>query len=101
MAAIREQGSGRAGAPRWRQLLGIFTGQLVGLSFIGLGLLLDWRGVHSFAYPSGGRAQTGTPVLLYLLGAGLMLLFLAPTAHALRAWRRASPQSTKPVQRRA
>jgi hypothetical protein len=73
--------------PVWRQLLSIFLGQLLWLGFVGLGLVLQLRGVESVSYSAYAQPPrpTGGPWLLYLLGAGLMLLFLPYKRREFRA----------------
>lgn len=90
MRTIREFWDWTPRVPVWRQLLGIFLFQLLGLLLIGGGLLLRLRGGASVTYAVSGQPPrpTGGPWLLYVLGVGLMLLTLAHTRQTFRAWRR-------------
>ncbi|RAK70382.1 hypothetical protein DLM85_05965 [Hymenobacter edaphi] len=90
LRTIREGCDWTPRVPAWRQLLGIFPPQLVGLGFIGLGLWLQLRGAESVTYVVHGQPPrpTGGPWLLYVLGGGIMLLSLSYTVQTFNSWRR-------------
>lgn len=89
MRTIREFCSWQPQVPVWRQLLGIFFFQLLGLFLLGGGLLLQLRGVGPVTHMVRGQPprSTGGPWLLYVLGTGVILLSLAHTMQTFKAWR--------------